>query len=868
MPMPQPRRASLTSATPPPMDERAPYTPATPKASQPGFFQSALRRFQSSSAQIPGVNKIVSGGGLCERRVMNVDPSRERCRVQGLDQAKLRRVAFCVDVEIAGTPKYRDDEGGDRSKKKRKEKDKKLLEKGEGEAMKRPEQAQHAQETEGPAKVGGGQAATANPPGDGHRQESEKTGQPETSKEAPAHVDAGNSTKQNGVPEGETVTAENGKVDGHSPPATPASDARPPRSHEQPTTDPLRIYRRCCQLRETNALKKVVDQLSAPKCAAVATPGTVTCLDLCDFWIPLADLVTLADWFAVVPVRKLKLENCGLGDEGVRVVLGGLLASKPIVTKGASSVGKFDTNGGTSTPRLHGAIEKLSLKNNPKIGRDGWKHISLFLHLCRSIKAVDLSMIPFPPPLNTAQGPGSLLKSATEKTPAPDTATLLAEALSERYAGAQLEELILSDCQLDTDSVGKIIKGASKSGLSRLSLANNHLTPAGIGQVADFLRNGTCQGLDLGGNDLQETLSLIAEALDDKNPLYALSLTNCNLVPSSLSQLLPALVSLPSFRFIDISHNRNLFSTQPDALGLLRKYLPRLRKLKRIHLEDVALSPEHAIALAEVLPESPSLAHLNILENPQLSALASAKDEASQQEACALYASLMAAVRVSETIICVDVDVPGPESSEVIKALAKQVVAYCLRNMERGPVAEYDTAMVPAVAVTSAGTTHTGESMAVPEVLLQLVGQVEGSAEDGGTHDQPAADEDYVIGGTGVVKALGVCLGNTSTDSRQGGTIVAGSTGASSTAKAVIGKGKAKEMSKNLLESARKIRARLQPALAKEAKADDDMSYRKLPFSPRKKSPAPKSISLIETDIYPSLIVQADFCSLTRLFSE
>jgi hypothetical protein len=34
-------------------------------------------------------------------------------------------------------------------------------------------------------------------------------------------------------------------------------------------------------------------------------------------------------------------------------------------------------------------------------------------------------------------------------------------------------------------------------------------------------------------------------------------------------------------------------------------------------------------------------------------------------------------------------------------------------------------------------------------------------------------------------------------------------------------------MSKNLLESARKVRSRLQPALVKEAKAQDDMAYRK-----------------------------------------
>lgn len=58
-----------------------------------------------------------------------------------------------------------------------------------------------------------------------------------------------------------------------------------------------------------------------------------------------------------------------------------------------------------------------------------------------------------------------------------------------------------------------------------------------------------------------------------------------------------------------------------------------------------------------MLPEGVSLAHLTILENPQLSELAQATDEDSQEEACALYASLCAAARVSKSLVCIDVDV-------------------------------------------------------------------------------------------------------------------------------------------------------------------------------------------------------------------
>jgi hypothetical protein len=255
------------------------------------------------------------------------------------------------------------------------------------------------------------------------------------------------------------------------------------------------------------------------------------------------------------------------------------------------------------------------------------------------------------------------------------------------------------------------------------------------------------------------------------------------------------------------------------------RYLPKMPTLKRIHLTDVAMTPEQAIALAEILPESPTLAHVNIMENPQLAALANAKDEANQEEACALYASLMAAVRVSKTIVCIDVEVPSSESSEVVKALAKQVVAYCLFNMERGPVAEIQQ----AAAIIS--DPHGGEKeVAVPDVLLHLVGHVEGTV-DSHDDDEPAPDEDYVIGGTGVVKALGICLRNRGNDSRGPSadrtfSDMSDATG-SATPKTPVSGGKAKDMSKNLLGSARKIRARLQPALVKESRGSDRNSFRK-----------------------------------------
>jgi hypothetical protein len=366
------------------------------------------------------------------------------------------------------------------------------------------------------------------------------------------------------------------------------------------------------------------------------------------------------------------------------------------------------------------------------------------------------------------------------------------------------------------------------SGLKRLGLAGNSIDDEGLKHVCHFVRSGVCQGLDLGSNyDLKNHLDILSDAFHENCPLWALSLADCGLEPDSLSSLFPGLLNLPNLRFLDLSHNSDLFtpdpfSEKPSALGLLRKYIPLLPELKRIHLNNVDMMPAQAIGLAEILPECPQLAHLNILGNQQLSALASATDEETQEEACALYASLMAAARVSRSIICIDIDVPSSDNSEVVKALAKQVVAYCLRNVEQmypiDPTADLGEIPPPQV-----------KEIDVPEVLLHLVGHDEGRHAPVG--DDPAPDKDYIVGGTGVVKALSYCLSEKAADLRRSSWATSGTdTPRSHLHPPDIGATRARNMSKHLLESARKIRERLQPVMVRESRGTDDMAFRKCLF--------------------------------------
>ena len=251
-----------------------------------------------------------------------------------------------------------------------------------------------------------------------------------------------------------------------------------------------------------------------------------------------------------------------------------------------------------------------------------------------------------------------------------------------------------------------------------------------------------------------------------------------------------------------------------------------------------------------MLPEGVSLAHLTILENPQISALSQATDEDSQEEACALYASLCAAARVSKSLVCIDVDVshivgfssctvltvviqvPGPGQSEVVRALAKQIVAYCLRNMDRTMAS---SSLLPAATMLSKQHgVEDARQAPVPDVLVHLVGHLDGDRLSDGSDDETAPDDDYIVGGNGIIKALEYFLGQDKAESRHGSISLSGTTTprdigdpAQSENKR---RGKAKEVSRNLLDSARKLRNRLKPALAKEFAAGDEMNYRRLLF--------------------------------------
>ena len=268
-----------------------------------------------------------------------------------------------------------------------------------------------------------------------------------------------------------------------------------------------------------------------------------------------------------------------------------------------------------------GVVERLNIKNNSKLGREGWRHIGGFIHMSKSVKAIDLSGIPFPSGLAHVRSSSSSSTPKSPGTPKPqnDACQFFRDCIARRLGGSCLDELLLSGCELKADQIENIVDAFAACGGKRLSLANNQVNEVAASALARYIESGKCEALDIGHNDLSEISGGLISTISNTSetcPLYALSLENCNLSVSNLKSWLPPLTKLSNFRFLDLSSNRKLFSEKPNAVCLLRRYLPQMPYIKRMHLNDVALEPDHCISIAEILPEIPAFAHIRYL-NPR-----------------------------------------------------------------------------------------------------------------------------------------------------------------------------------------------------------------------------------------------------------
>lgn len=116
-----------------------------------------------------------------------------------------------------------------------------------------------------------------------------------------------------------------------------------------------------------------------------------------------------------------------------------------------------------------------------------------------------------------------------------------------------------------------------------------------------------------------------------------------------------------------------------------------------------------------------------------------------------------------------------------------------------------------------------------PDILLHIVGHDDDAASGDDAETEPAPDNDYIVGGTGVAKALTVCLRNrlAQHNRRNSSNSARLGSGTATPNPEATAEPQSKAMSVDLLSNARKIRSRLQPAIVNADGTGDEMALGK-----------------------------------------
>ncbi|RUS12729.1 hypothetical protein BC938DRAFT_478491 [Jimgerdemannia flammicorona] len=232
---------------------------------------------------------------------------------------------------------------------------------------------------------------------------------------------------------------------------------------------------------------------------------------------PLADVLTLE-----CGLQRLVLENCGLEDDTLKVLLHGLLITD-------------------SSPHL-------SLANNKKIKANGFKYIATYIKKSASLKYLNLA--------NTL--PDKKAAQYLSKSLTPSTTT---------HHPTSLETLILDSCQLKTPLLELLAPAIRRSSLRTLSLRNNKINQLGgywISVILSDYEDNTVtlpvthpppvplvtrtwkdglQVLDLGSNEIRAGMQYIAQSLKWNKSLRELKAADCKIDGKGCAAVGDALVS-------------------------------------------------------------------------------------------------------------------------------------------------------------------------------------------------------------------------------------------------------------------------------------------------------------------------------------
>ncbi|OCF72201.1 hypothetical protein I204_07466 [Kwoniella mangroviensis CBS 8886] len=178
-------------------------------------------------------------------------------------------------------------------------------------------------------------------------------------------------------------------------------------------------------------------------------------------------------------------------------------------------------------------------------------------------------------------------------------------------------------------------------------------------------RIGRLLTLDLKSNEIKNGVNYIAQVLKRNRTLKVLNLSDNQIGPSGLVALAEALKYNSTLETLDLSSNP---CCGPSMAGIssLRTTFTVNTSLKRLFLSDTGLNTEGAISLAEFLPESKSLLHLDLTDNPLI-------------ETAGILA-ISVGLKSNKLIRCLDLTVRS--NDEDLSELSQKILQLCIRNTE------------------------------------------------------------------------------------------------------------------------------------------------------------------------------------------
>ncbi|GJJ73035.1 protein phosphatase 1 regulatory subunit 37 [Entomortierella parvispora] len=414
----------------------------------------------------------------------------------------------------------------------------------------------------------------------------------------------------------------------------------------------MNYYLAACNNREEFPVDRLVSEMrsasnrqSNPLLTTIDLTGELLLRKTLD---PISDVLTLE-----FGLSHLVLDNCGLEDDTLKMLLYSLLLTDTLTT--------------------------LSIQDNKKIKSIGFKYISVFVKKTKSLKSLNVSGI-------------NMDKKAIE---------FLAHALKVGRLGfgSRLEDLRVDRCGLRGNLLETLAPAIRESNLRQVSMRSNRIGTTGGVWIGVLMRdyddlpnkpipnNNEEQGfrrvfpgvanpellkrtrgvevLDISDNDLRQGADYVAQTLRRNMSLKHLIMANNNLDPARLVVIADALKLNIGLETLDLSYNR-MCGPVVTGINALTSKLAYNKTLTKLSLSNTGLQSEGAIALAEFLPETRSLTQLDLTGNDLVD--------------IAGVMALSVSIRMNKSLTCLDMNVP-PNDAEFAR-LSRDILRACIRNME------------------------------------------------------------------------------------------------------------------------------------------------------------------------------------------